>query len=106
MFNTIGLPLIKIYINNKFKRYGSMLNLNLDSKNKKINLEVMLVGEKESLSINIGEYKILQENDKFYIQIDDVSTSRTWLNVVATETLNGQKLELPSKIAKLLKVIV
>ncbi len=83
-----------------------MLNLNLDSKNKKINLEAMLIGENEPITINIGEYKIIQENNKFYIQIDDISTSKAWLNVVVTETLNGQKLELPGKIAKLLKVIV
>lgn len=105
MLKSIKSNLIKAVINVKIKRIGTVLNLKLDSKKKCINLEVMLAGEESPLTIEIGQYNIVLESDKYYIQIDDVSTSRLWLNVVAEETLNGQKIEIPKKIAKLLKVV-
>lgn len=82
-----------------------MLNLKLDSKNKKIGLEVLLAGEDSPLQIDIGRYDIIKHEDKHYIEINDVSTSRLWLNVLVDETLNGEKIEIPSKIAKLLRVV-
>lgn len=106
MFTTIKNTVITHFFNKKIKRYGTMLNLNLDSKNKSINLDVLLVGEESPLEINIADYKIVEENGKFFLQIDNVTTSRQWLNVLAEQTLNGEKIELPSKIAKLLKVVV
>lgn len=82
-----------------------MLNLNLDSKNKSMSLNVLLAGEEAPLEIDIGRYEIVCLDDKYYLEINDVSTSRLWLNVLVEETLNGEKLEIPSKIAKLLKVV-
>ena len=82
-----------------------MLNLNLDSKNKSITLNVLLAGEESPLEIDIGRYDIVSQGDKYYLEINDVSTSRLWLNVLADETLNGEKIEIPSKIAKLLRVV-
>lgn len=82
-----------------------MLNLKLDSKNKTMSLEVLLAGEDSPLELDVGRYDIVSKDDRFFIEINDVSTSRMWLNVLAEETLNGEKIEIPSKIAKLLKVV-
>lgn len=45
MFYNIKNNMLKAFINSKIKRIGNMLNLKSDSKNKEINLEVMLIGE-------------------------------------------------------------
>jgi hypothetical protein len=103
--NIVTSNLLKSVINKKIIRYGRMLNLNLDSKNKSITLNVLLAGEESPLEIDIGRYDIVNQNDKYYLEINEVSTSRLWLNVLAEETLNGEKIEIPSKIAKLLKVV-
>ena len=97
--------IIRKAFNRKIQRYGTMLNLNLDSKNKSITLNVLLAGEESPLEIDIGRYDIVSQGDKYYLEINDVSTSRLWLNVLADETLNGEKIEIPSKIAKLLRVV-
>ncbi len=106
MFYNIKNNMLKAFINSKIKRIGNMLNLKLDSKNKEINLEVMLIGEEAPLTVNIGKYNLIVENDKHFLEINEVSTSRAWLNIIVEETLNGQKIELPSKLAKILKVVV
>jgi hypothetical protein len=105
MLQTFKNNLIKKTFNRKIMRYGTVLNLNLDSKNKSITLDVLLAGEESPLKLEIGRYDIISHDDKYYLEINDVSTSRLWLNVLADETLNGEKIEIPSKIAKLLKVV-
>ena len=105
MLNSIRDSLFKTAINKKIKRFGTMLNLNLDSKNKSITLNVLLAGEDSPLELEIGRYDIVSHDDKYYIEMNDVSTSRLWLNVLAEETLNGERIEIPSKLAKLLKVV-
>ncbi len=96
----------KIAINNYIKEYGKMLKLNLDSKQKSIELEVMLDGENEPLHVKVNHYKLSQENGCYYLVAEDIVTSRAWINTVATQYLHGQKFEIPKEYAKLLKVVV
>ena len=97
---------LKVAINHKVKKYGKMLKLNLDSKNKTIELELMLEGEKEPLLVKINNYTLNEENGSFFLVAKDIVTSRAWINTVVEQYLNGHKFEIPQEYAKLLKVIV
>lgn len=97
---------VQFAINVKIKEFGEMLKFNLDSQNKTIELEIMLDGEKEPLNVKINSYEIVEENGKYYISVKDITTSRKWINVVASEHLNNQKFEIPEIYAKMLKVVV
>ena len=90
----------------KIKEFGKMLKFNLDSKNKTIELEVMLDGEKEPLNIHIDNYEIQEIDGIYYIAVKNITTSRRWINVVASQYLNGQKIEVPQEYAKMLKLVV
>jgi len=96
----------KVAINSYIKEYGKMLKLNLDSKNKSINLEVLLDGEKEPLSVNVQRYELTEENGKHFLKIYGIQTSRAWINTVAGSYLEGKSFEIPNEYAKMLKVIV
>jgi len=102
---TVAFSLKKI-LNIKFKEYGEMLKLNLDSTNKTINLEVMLKGEKEPLEIKVNQYEIIQENGKSFISLNELTTSREWIDVIAKNYITNKKFELDSKLAEVLKVLV
>ena len=97
---------VKIAINRKVKEYGKMLKLNLDSKQKSIEIEVMLDGENEPLHVKVNHYKLIEENGRHYLVAEDIVTSRAWINTVASQYLHGQKFEIPEEYAKLLKVVV
>lgn len=97
---------VQTLVNSKIKDFGEMLKFNLDSKNKTIELEVILDGEKEPLDVKIDNYEITKEDGKYYISVKNIATSRKWINVVASEYLNSQKFEIPAKYAKILKLIV
>ncbi len=96
----------KIAINNQIKEYGKMLKLNLDSEKKSIEMEVMLEGEKEPLTVNVQKYEMTQQGDKHFLKIQGVKTSRAWINTVASSYLEGKTFEIPAEYAKMLKVII
>jgi len=96
----------KIAINSQIKEYGQMLKLNLDSTRKSIEMEVMLDGEHEPLKVHIRNYELTQENGKHLLKVHGVTTSRAWINTVASSYLEGKAFEIPAEYAKMLKVIV
>ncbi len=97
---------IQIAINSQIKEFGKMLKFNLDSKNKTIEIEVMLDGEQEPLMVKVHNYELTEENGKYFIKIHRVTTSRRWINVLAGNYLEGKAFEIPSEYAKMLKVMV
>jgi len=97
---------LSLAINLKIKEYGEMLSLNLDSKNKTIDFEVMLKGEKEPLKVFVKNYEISEENGKYFLYAKDIETSREWINIVAENYLKGEKIELPEKIANMLQILI
>ncbi len=97
---------VKLAINNQIKEYGKMLKLNLDSKQKCIEIELLLDGEKEPLHVKLNHYTLNQEEGKHYLVAEDIVTSRAWINTIASQYLNGHKFEIAEEYAKLLKVVV
>ena len=97
---------LKAAINYKVKEYGEMLKLNLDSGKKQIVLEVMLDGEKEPLEVRVNRYELAEEGGKYYLSLQDVVTSRAWINTVVVQYLEGKRFEIPQEYAKVLKVVV
>ena len=93
-------------INIKFKRYGEMLDFNINSENKLINAKVTLKGESEPLTITIFNYKILENNNSSFIGFDKISTSKEWMNLLAEDFLKEKKFPLPSKFSGLIKMIL
>jgi len=97
---------IRKLLNMKIEKFGHVSKLELDSTLKTMFLEVALRGEVELLEIQVEKYSIEEENNKFYLQIHELKTSREWLNIVILEYLENQKIELPSQHIKLIKAIV
>ncbi len=97
---------IKQFINLQIKEFGEMLKLNIDSKNKKISLEVMLLGEKEPLSVDVNRYELFQKEDKHFIKLKDIQTSREWINILIKNHFRDKEIEIPPNIAKTLKIII
>lgn len=96
----------KKFIESQIKEYGQVLKFNLDSKTKSIELEVMLEGEKEPLHVKVNRYEMNEEDGKDYIIINDVVTSRTWINAVAAKYLQGKRFKVPSEYASMLKMMI
>jgi hypothetical protein len=81
-----------------------MLNLKVDSETKSLSMELMLKGEFEQLKVAIGKYSIIEEDDKLFLKIEELSTNREWLNIIIDTYLKENKIELPKKYASLLEI--
>jgi hypothetical protein len=97
---------IKIAVNTQIREYGKMLKFNLDSQNKQIDIEVMLEGEQEPLAVHVGKYELTEGGGIHFLRIYDVTTSRAWINTLASTYLEGKTFEIPEEYAKMLKIIV
>ena len=93
-------------MNTKLKEYGKMLKLNLNSQEKSIEMELLLDGEKESLTVKVDNYILEEDQGKYFLKIYGVETSRAWINTIASSYLEGKAFEIPAEYAKMLKVIV
>jgi hypothetical protein len=106
-FKDIGISTLGKKFGNQFiKEYGEMLDLRLDSKNKKIELEILLKGELEPLKVDIGSYKIEQNGEKSYIILSEISTSREWINTLLEKFVQNKKFEISQDIEKVLGILV
>ena len=88
-----------------YKRYGRVLKFNLDSKNNKVELEVLLEGENEPTIITINNYEIIKENNTYFIIVKEFKCSKKWLSRIANDFLVNNKFKLPKDIITYLKVI-
>ena len=93
-------------INHKIKRIGHMISLKIDPETKALDLTVLLVGEDKPLDVSVKSYDFIEKDDKHFIKIGDVETSRTWLNVLLSEYLDNDEIEITPKISKLLKLVM
>ena len=93
-------PLAGLFFNVLLKPYGTMTNLQIDSKNKTITCELDLKGESTPLKINCLSYRLVEEGEATFFEITRVETSREWINVLCDEYLKQRRFKLPP-LAKL-----
>jgi len=106
MLNNLKLKFISTFINFKIQRIGHMLNIKIDPDSKSIKLSILLLGEDKPLDIDIKSYELIEEDNKSFIKINEVETSKTWLNILIFEFVENNKIEISNKISKLLKIII
>lgn len=103
--------LVKKYVNSQIKDYGEMLNLNIDSQNKNITIEVLLKGEKENIKVHINKYEIVSKGNNKFIKFNNISASREWIetlirNIIIPEYAPKKVIEIDSKYASILELLI
>ena len=93
----------KVAINQQIRNYGEVTQLQLNSKLKRINMDILLNGESESISVVIEYYEITEENN---LKIDGITTSREWIDQLIYTYVEGKEIPLQSEYATMLKALV
>ena len=93
----------RIAINQQIGDYGEIVKLNLNSKFKSMDMEIMLYGEEESVKIQVEHYEITEENS---LRISGVTTSKAWITTLAHTHLEGKTFDVPNEYAKMLKAVI
>lgn len=80
--------------------FGRATSLRLDSNAKTLAIELELNGEVAPVKIQITDYELLQETNRFFLKIQHVQTSREWLTGLANARFCGQRFEIPEQAGR------
>ena len=83
-----------------------MTELSIDTKNKRIRIRLELLGETEPIDVDVSRYSLKEIDEKTYIIIEEVTSSRQWLAVALREFLVGQDLAIPAKAGAVLRLLM
>ena len=91
------------YFNGKLLApYGRATSLRINSTTKTMNVEVELKGETVPVKIEIKDYKISNDQGRYFAEVKRFRTSREWLTALAANHLSSRRFELPSELGRLL----
>ena len=98
---------IKQELSNQLARYGQVLDVSLDTRERKVHLSIALKGEPEPVRIDIGKYSLVKENDKLLLIVDgqQIETSKEWLTLLLQDQAGRQRLPIPEKFAWLVELL-
>jgi hypothetical protein len=95
----------RVAINTKLRAIGEMTELSIDTKNKRVRVRLELVGEKEPIDVEILRYSLKDKDERTYITIEEVTSSREWLTAALREFIVGQDLAIPAKAGAVLRLL-
>jgi hypothetical protein len=66
-----------------------------------------LKGESDPVTVNIGKYSLIKENDQLWLTVDSrtIEASREWLTLVLQDQAGRQRLPIPQKYARLVEFL-
>jgi len=84
------------FFNKEMARYGKLLDLSIDSRNKTLDLSCLLIGETKPITIRVDNYTIVPDAGKNYLQASGFTCNRPWLENLLKDFAQNRRLELPS----------
>jgi hypothetical protein len=82
--------------------YGRAACLTIDSTARVLQMEVELKGETVPVKIEVTDYEILREDERYFAVVKAIHTSREWLTRLAEDHLCGRRFELGRQAGRLL----
>jgi hypothetical protein len=89
-----------------FKRYGEMLDFNINSEDKIITIKVQLKGETDPLLVKVNDYEYTEDSGSPYLIVKKISISKEWMNLAANDFIVGKKLPVPKKYLDIIKMVL
>jgi len=86
---------IKRLINQKIVAFGSVTNLQFDSRQRTISAQLALIGEHQPIDIKIGSYDVIQDKGQAYISFQRFHASKEWIANGLNEYVAGRRFKLP-----------
>jgi len=98
---------IKQELNVKLERYGEVLDVSLNTREQSVEISVRPKGETNPISVRIGKYSLVKENDDLWLTIDSktIEASREWLTLLLQDHAGRQRLPIPHKFARLVEFL-
>lgn len=98
-----GQQISKKIINTKIKEYGEMLDFKINNAAKIASATVLLNGENSPITIDVGEYRIVECNDKqAALTILKAKANREWISSLLNNFIVGKEFLVPKEVLTVL----
>jgi len=97
----------RTHLNRLIERYGTVLDLQLNTVHRSLSITLLLKGEETPIEIHVLEYTLSTVDGKSVLAIDGekIDTSREWLKELLRDRVGQKQLVVPDNfewVAKLL----
>ena len=88
-------------------KYGDVQALSLDTKKQSVDMKILLNGEDAAVDFRVGNYEIDDEDPQHpVVVLRKLEVSRMWMQELASENLEGKRLDIPAKFTKMVKMVL
>jgi len=97
----------RTHINKLIERYGTVLDLQLNTVNRSLSITLLLKGEETPIEIHVLEYNLSTIEGKSVLVIDGkkVDTSREWLKELIRDRVDQKRLVVPDHFEWVVKLL-
>jgi hypothetical protein len=86
---------LRAFLNRQYERFGSITRLEIDSRARRMDVELSLKGESEPIQIEVCAYELVEREGRMFIRVLDAKASRKWLTGALAEFVVGKELAVP-----------
>ena len=97
---------IERWLSKELADYGELLDFKLSSRDKTVELHVLLKGEKEELTVHIEEYELVSSGEDDYVIIRRAKASREWVDAVLRKFLINKRHKIPKQYSSMVKLVL
>jgi hypothetical protein len=97
----------KARLNPLLRKYGTMLDLKLNTAEHSLSVSLHLKGEESPININVREYSLISKDGRTFVEIDggNIETSREWLTTLIQDQLGRRSFPVPENLARFIPLL-
>lgn len=86
----------KSMLASRIDRYGRLIDLRINSREKSIMAELLLEGDDAPIGIVVEHYRITGKSSEYALVVDGVTATRPWLQNLLQDLLADKPLTIPA----------
>ena len=97
----------KARLNHLLRKYGTMLDLKLNTADRSLSVSIHLKGEESPVNINVREYTLVTKDGHTFVEIDGskIETSREWLTTLIQDRMGRRSFPIPDNLARFIPLL-
>jgi hypothetical protein len=97
---------IERWLGKELADYGELLDFKLNSRNKTVEVHILLRGDKENLTVHIDEYELSSSGGEDYVTVRRARASRPWVDAVLRNFILNKKHRIPQQYSSMVKLVL
>lgn len=90
------------FINQQIERYGELVDLKINSRNKTLEVSCLLHGETQPIHVTVGDYVVESTPEGRFVRVTQFRCNRPWLQNLLTDLLQDRRFAVPGWAAHIL----